>query len=89
MLLFILHLDTTLLFSSINQEVEFCIRAVEKTNRCQRLSYKMVAENKERNLTICQDIIDGVWSDWSDLGECKGTQKVEGLEGFRCGEGKM
>ena len=48
----------------------------------------MIADHRERKLTICQDIIDGRWSNWTDLGDCKGTQKVEGVEGFRCGEGK-
>ena len=58
-----------------------------ETNRCQRLTYRMIADNRERNLTVCQAIIDGRWSDWSDLGECKGTQKIEDVGGFRCGEG--
>ena len=48
----------------------------------------MIADNRERNLAVCQEIIDGRWSDWSDSGECKGSQKIEGVEGFRCGEGK-
>ena len=76
-------------FSSIKQETEFCIRTVEKTNRCQRLSYKLIADNRERNLTFCREIIDGSWSSWTDLGDCKGTQKVDGVEGFRCGEGEL
>ena len=79
----------TACFSSINQESEFCLRNIETTNRCQRLTYKMIADNKERNLTFCRDIIDGTWSNWTDLGQCRGTQKVEGVEGFRCGEGKV
>ena len=49
----------------------------------------MIADNMERNLAVCQDIIDGRWSDWSDSGECKGSQKIEGVEGFRGGEGKV
>ena len=75
-------------FSSINQETEFCIRSVVETNRGQRLTYRLIADNWERNLTFCQEIIDGTWSNWSNLGECRGTQKVEGVEEFRCGEGK-
>ena len=75
-------------FSSINQETEFCIQNVEKTNRCQRLSYKLIKTNSERNLTLCKEIKDGTWSSWTDLGDCKGAQKIEGVEGARCGEGK-
>ena len=52
------------------------------------MSYKLIADNKERNLAVCQDLIDGRWTDWADLGNCKGTQEVEGVEGFHCGEGK-
>ena len=75
-------------FSSINQETEFCIQNVEKTNRCQRLSYKLIKTNSERNLTLCKEIKDGTWSSWTEMEVCKGTQKVEGVEGARCGEGK-
>ena len=55
-----------------------------KTNRCQRLTYKLMADN--RDLTICKDR-GGRWSDWINLGDCKGTQKVDGVAGFQCGEG--
>ena len=50
-------------YSSINQETELCIRTIEKTNRCQRLVHKMIADNSERKLAICQKIVDGKWSD--------------------------
>ena len=60
---------------------------MEKTNRCQRLSYKMIADNWERKLSICQEIVDGAWSDWRDLGDCKGLQEVEGVADYRCGLG--
>ena len=60
---------------------------MEKTNRCQRLSYKMIADNWERKLSICQEIVDGEWSDWRDLGDCKGLQEVEGVADYRCGLG--
>ena len=60
---------------------------MEKTNRCQRLSYKMIAANWERKLSICQEIVDGTWSDWRDLGDCKGLQEVEGVADYRCGLG--
>ena len=75
-------------FSSINLETEFCIQNVEKTNRCLRLSYKLIKTNSERNLTLCKEIKDGTWSSWTDLEGCKGTQRVDGVEGARCGEGK-
>ena len=71
-------------FSSINQETKFCIRTIEKTNRCQRLTYKMIADNRERKLAICQEIVDGKWSNWTDLGDCKGLQQVEN---YSCGPG--
>ena len=54
-------------FSSINKETELCIRTIEKTNRCQRLTHKMIADNSERKLAICQKIVDGKWSDWINI----------------------
>ena len=74
-------------FSSINQETEFCIQNVEKTNRCQRLSYKLIKTNSERNLTICKKIIDGKWTEWRDIVDCEGIQEVEGVPDYRCGLG--
>ena len=47
----------------------------------------MIADNRERNLTVCKEIKDGMWSDWADLIDCKGTQKIDGSE-ERCGEGR-
>ena len=74
-------------FRSINKETEFCIRTVEKTNRCQRLSYKLIADNRERKLTICKEIVDGKWTEWRDLGDCEGLEEVEGVANYTCGIG--
>ena len=51
-------------FSSVNQEKDLCIRTIEKTNRCQRLIHKMIADNGERKLAICKENDDGKWRDW-------------------------
>ena len=75
------------IFSSINQETEFCIRIIEKTNRCQRLTYRMIADNRERKLAICKEIVNGKWSEWSDLGDCVGLQEDEGVANYTCGLG--
>ena len=69
------------------------MRSKESSNRCQRLTYKMMADNSDRNISLCKEIVDGSWSNWTDVGECKGLEKVEdldkveGLENYRCGEG--
>ena len=44
----------------------------------------MISDNREKNLAICQDIVDGKWSNWTDLGDCKGLQQVEN---YSCGPG--
>lgn len=46
----------------------------------------MIADNWERDLNLCRDIIDGTWSDWGDLGACEGLEEVEGFNGT-CGLG--
>ena len=51
------------------------------------MTYKMMADNSDRNISLCKEIVDGSWSNWTDVGECKGLEKVEGLENYRCGEG--
>ena len=35
----------------------------------------MIADNRERKLAICKEIVDGKWSNWTDLGDCKGCQQ--------------
>ena len=75
------------LVSSINAEAEFCVRCLESSNRCRRLTYKMMADNSDRNISLCKEIPDGFWTNWTDVGACKGLEKVEGLENYRCGEG--
>ena len=47
----------------------------------------MIADHRERNLTVCQEIKDGSWSDWKDLGDCEGLQEVEGVANYSCGLG--
>ena len=74
-------------FSSINQETEFCIQTVEKTNRCQRLAYRLIDNNRKRKLAICKEIIDGKWTEWRDLGDCEGLEEVEGVANYTCGIG--
>ena len=63
------------------------MRCLENSNRCQRLTYKMMADNSRRNISLCTDIVDGTWTEWTDLEACMGGEKVDGLEGFQCGEG--
>ena len=59
---------------------------IKKTNRCQRLTHKMISYNSDRKLAICRDIIDGTWSEWTDMGACKGLEEVEGTN-YICGPG--
>ena len=63
------------------------MRCQESSNRCQRLTYKMMADNSDRNISLCKEIPDGFWTNWTDVGVCNGLEKVEGLENYRCGEG--
>ena len=69
------------------EEAEFCLKCKETSNRCQRLTHKMMADNSRRNISLCTDIVDGTWTEWTDLEDCRGLQKVDGLRRFRCGEG--
>ena len=46
----------------------------------------MISDNP-RKIKECDEIVDGNWTEWMDLGECKGTQVVEDLEDNKCGEG--
>ena len=66
----------------------FCVRCVEEnSNRCRRLSHKMIEENTERKLTLCSEEIQaGEWSGWTDLQSqpCLGLDTVEGIN---CGPG--
>ena len=70
------------------------MRCKESSNRCQRLTYRLMADNSEKNISLCKEIVDGSWSNWTDVGECKGMERaegqdqVEGLENYRCGEGR-
>ena len=63
------------------------MRCLENSNRCQRLTYKMMADNSDRNISLCTEIRDGSWSSWTEVEECRGLEKVEGLRKYRCGEG--
>ena len=82
-----LSLNRVCYFRSINEETEFCIRTPEKTNRCQRLAYRIIADNEKRKLVICPEVVDGKWSNWTDLGRCEGLQEVEGVANYTCGLG--
>ena len=42
----------------------------------------MIADNRERKLTTCKEIVDGEWSEWTDLEECIYVQA-----GNTCGPG--
>ena len=68
------------------EEAEFCLRCKETSNRCQRLTHRMMADNSRRNISLCTDIVDGTWTEWTDLEDCRGLEKVDGLL-IRCGEG--
>ena len=63
------------------------MRCQESSNRCQRLTYKMMADNSDRNISLCKEIKDGSWTKWTDVEECKGLERVTGLEEYRCGYG--
>jgi len=54
------------------------VRSKESSNRCQRLTYRLMADNSEKNISLCKEIVDGSWSNWTDVGECKGVERVEG-----------
>ena len=69
------------------EEAEFCLKCKETSNRCQRLTHRMMADNSRRNISLCTDIVDGTWTEWTDLEACRGLEKVDGLRKFRCGEG--
>ena len=47
----------------------------------------MMADNSDRNISLCKEIKDGSWTKWTDVEECKGLERVTGLEEYRCGYG--